>query len=183
MRVLAIPFLLAAFAAASAPQAAFAAASAPRQAVAAPAGQAAAPVGPVLDLPATICNQTVPEPARLPPASSPPVLTAVMLCFEKQGGSPVVEANTYLYYMQAKGSRPSLNEWIAYNESVQQIGLSDFKRLWATNFLDDLQIEVHDVRYANGVLGKVLVYNMEERQRVKIVDYVGTMKVDTSKIE
>jgi outer membrane protein insertion porin family len=183
MRVLAIPFLLAAFAAASAPQAAFAAASAPRQAVAAPAGQAAAPVGPVLDLPATICNQTVPEPARLPPASSPPVLTAVMLCFEKQGGSPVVEANTYLYYMQAKGSRPSLNEWIPYNESVQQIGLSDFKRLWATNFLDDLQIEVHDVRYANGVLGKVLVYNMEERQRVKIVDYVGTMKVDTSKIE
>jgi outer membrane protein insertion porin family len=29
----------------------------------------------------------------------------------------------------------------------------------------------------------VLVYNMEERQRVKIVDYVGTQKVDTSKIE
>ncbi len=42
---------------------------------------------------------------------------------------------------------------------------------------------MRDVRYANGVLGKVLVYNMEERQRVKIVDYVGTEKVDTSKIE
>ena len=148
-----------------------------------PAGQDPVPTAPVLDLPATICDQTVPEPVRLPPATSGPVLTAVMLCFEKQGGSPVVEANTYLYYMQAKGSRPSLNEWIAYDDSIQQVGLSDFKRLWATNFLDDLQIEVRDVRYANGVRGKVLVYNMEERQRVKIVDYVGTMKVDTSKIE
>src|SRR3954469_7096153 len=134
-------------------------------------------------LPATICNQQVPEPARLPPESAGPVLTAVMLCFEKQGGSPVVESNTYLYYIQAKGSRPSINEWIKYDESVQQVALGDFKRLWATNFLDDLAIDVRDVRYANGVLGKVLVYNMEERQRVKIVDYVGTEKVDTSKIE
>jgi outer membrane protein insertion porin family len=148
-----------------------------------PAAQGPVPTGPVLDLPATICNQTVPEPARLPPANSAPVLTAIMLCFEKQGGSPVVESNTYLYYMQAKGSRPSLNEWIPYDDSVQQLALGDFKRLWGTNFLDDLLIEVRDVRYANGVRGKVLVYNMEERQRVKIVDYVGTQKVDTSKIE
>ncbi len=148
-----------------------------------PAAQGPVPTGPVLDLPATICNQTVPEPARLPPANAAPVLTAIMLCFEKQGGSPVVESNTYLYYMQAKGSRPSLNEWIPYDDTVQQLALGDFKRLWATNFLDDLLIEVRDVRYANGVRGKVLVYNMEERQRVKIVDYVGTMKVDTSKIE
>jgi outer membrane protein insertion porin family len=154
--------------------------AAPAQAAPAQAGTAPANAP---ELPATICNQTVPEPARLPPANSPPVLTAVMLCFEKQGGSPVVEANTYLYYMQAKGSRPSLNDWVPYNDSVQQVALGDFKRLWATNFLDDLQIEVHDVKYANGVLGKVLVYNMEERQRVKIVDYVGTQKVDTSKIE
>src|SRR3954453_9227688 len=140
-------------------------------------------VSDVQTLPATICNQQVPEPARLPPDTTGPVLTAVMLCFEKQGGSPVVEPNTYLYYMQAKGSRPSLNEWIRYDDSVQQVALADFKRLWATNFLDDLSIEVRDVKYANGVPGKVLVYNMEERERVKIVDYVGTEKVDTSKIE
>src|SRR4051794_38278390 len=140
-------------------------------------------VSDVQTLPATICNQQVPEPARLPPTTAGPVLTAVMLCFEKQGGSPVVEPNTYLYSMQAKGSRPSLNDWIRYDDSVQQVALADFKRLWATNFLDDLSIEVRDVKYANGVPGKVLVYNMEERERVKIVDYVGTEKVDTSKIE
>ncbi len=157
-------------------------AQAPQPAVAAPA-QAPLPAVEAPTLPATICNQQVPEPARLPPAATGPVVTAVMLCFEKQGGSPIVEANTYLYYMQAKGSRPSLNEWIKFDDSVQQLAIADFKRLIATNFLDDLSIEVRDVRYANGVLGKVIVYNMEERQRVKIVDYVGTMKVDTSKIE
>ena len=106
-----------------------------------------------------------------------------MLCFEKQGGYSVIEPNTYVYYIQLHGSRPSLNEWIRYDDSAQQAAINDFKRLWATNFLDDLAIEAHDVRYSNGVIGKVLVYNMEERQRVKIVDYVGTDKVDTSKIE
>ena len=39
------------------------------------------------------------------------------------------------------------------------------------------------MRFSNGVIGKVVVYNMEERQRVKIVDYVGTRKVDQSKID
>ncbi|MEP6916127.1 MAG: BamA/TamA family outer membrane protein, partial [Acidobacteriota bacterium] len=111
------------------------------------------------------------------------VVTAVMLCFEKQGGSPVIEANTYLYYIQLHGSAPSANQWIPFDEAAQQLALNDFKRLYATNFLDDLVIEIHDVRYANGVLGKVFVYSMEERQRVKIVDYVGSKKVDQSKIE
>ena len=106
-----------------------------------------------------------------------------MLCFEKQGGSPVIEAYTYLYYTQLKGSQPSLNAWVPYDDAAQQIAIADFKRLWATNFLDDLVIEVHDVRYANGVPGKVVVYSMEERQRVKIVDYVGPKKVDQTKIE
>ena len=59
----------------------------------------------------------------------------------------------------------------------------DFKRLWATNFLDDLAIRVEDYKFSNGVIGKLVVYDMEERQRVKIVDYEGLNKVDQSKIE
>jgi outer membrane protein insertion porin family len=171
-----------AFAAGSHPSAAPAAQAVPAvQAL--PAVQAPAPTGQVQDLPATICNNQVPAPAQQPPAGSPPVVTAVLLCFEKQGGYSVIEPNTYVYYIQLHGSRPSMNEWVRYDESAQQAAINDFKRLWATNFLDDLAIEAYDVRYANGVMGKVLVYNMEERQRVKIVDYLGTMKVDTSKIE
>ena len=90
-----------------------------------PQAQAPLPAVEIPTLPATICDQQVPEPARLPPTNVGPVLTAVMLCFEKQGGSPVVEPNTYLYYIQAKGSRPSLNEWIKFDDSVLQVAQAD----------------------------------------------------------
>ncbi len=44
---------------------------------------------------------------------------------------------------------------------------------------------MRDVALGNGVIGKVVVYNMEERQRIKIVDYVGVdnSTVDQGKIE
>ena len=61
--------------------------------------------------------------------------------------------------------------------------LEDFKRLWATNFLDNLSIEVKDAPYENGVVGKHVIYALEERQRVKIVDYTGSKKVDQTKID
>jgi outer membrane protein insertion porin family len=146
----------------------------------APAAQTQPPAAQQAPAPATPAPPGTPS--RLPPAGGP-FLTAVMLCFEKQGGSPVVEANTYLYYLQLRGSQPSTNTWLPFNDTAVQTAVGDFKRLWATNFLDDLVIEVRDVRYANGVVGKVIVYNMEERQRVKIVDYVGSKKVEQSKIE
>ncbi len=85
--------------------------------------------------------------------------------------------------MANRVSRPSENRWVPYTEESEALLVGDFKRLWATNFLDDLSVEVLDVRFENGVLGKVVVYNMEERQRVKIVDYIGSDKVDQSKIE
>src|SRR5439155_15073900 len=34
-----------------------------------------------------------------------------------------------------------------------------------------------------GAIGKVVTYNMEERQRVKLVDYVGSKKIEVSKID
>ena len=144
-----------------------------------------APAADIPSLPATICGLTVPEPKNLPPAGSPPVVYALMPCFQKQGGTPVVEANTYLYYIQLQNrvSRPGENHWVPYDESIEEIVREDFKRLWATNFLDDLSAEVHDVRFANGVIGKVVVYDMEERQRIRIVDYEGNNKVDANKID
>src|SRR3954467_893612 len=51
--------------------------------------------------------------------------------------------------------------------------LDDFKRLWATNFLDDLSIDVADYHFANGVIGKLVTYNMEERQRIKNITYIN----------
>src|SRR5262249_47994164 len=49
--------------------------------------------------------------------------------------------------------------------------------------LDNLWIDVKDYRFPNGTIGKIVTYNMEERQRVKIVDYVGSKKIETSKID
>jgi outer membrane protein insertion porin family len=85
--------------------------------------------------------------------------------------------------MKSRVSLPSSDRWVPWEESMEQVIVEDFKRLWAMNFLDDLSIEVVDYRFANGVIGKVIVYHMEERQRVKIVDYEGNKKVDQNKIE
>jgi outer membrane protein insertion porin family len=144
-------------------------------------GQPGAP----LKLPATVCDLTVPAPVKQPPAGSPPLVNNFLLCFSKQGGAPVIEANTYLFYMELKNhvSRPSEDRWVPYTEDTEQILLRDFKSLWATTFLDDLSIEVLDVDWGNGVLGKLIVFHMEERQRIKIVDYEGLDKVSQSDIE
>jgi outer membrane protein insertion porin family len=138
-----------------------------------------------MSLPALICGLTVPAPSNVPPAGSGPVLFQVLLCFEKQGNVPVIDPQTYLYYLELakRVSSPSENRWVPYTDDLEQAILGDFRRLWNTNFLDDLTIETRDVRFSNGVVGKVVVYNMEERQRVRIVDYIGSDKVDQSKIE
>jgi len=146
--------------------------------------QAPAPAAPAAPAtPKTVCGLPIPEPARLPPADSKPVVYLVVPCFEKQGGSSTIDPQTYVYYIQLHGSQPSVNNWVPYDDKAEQMILADFKRLWATNFLDDLAIDVQDYKFSNGVNGKLVVYNMEERQRVKIVDYVGSKKVEMSKID
>ena len=136
----------------------------------------------------TVCGIAIPTPARLPPAGSVPVVFQVVPCFQKQGGSPVVEAQTYLYYIEMKNhvsvpSSGTAGRWVPYDDRIEQIILADFKRLWATNFLDDLAVDIQDYKFSNGVIGKMVVYDMEERQRVKIVDYVGSKKVEQAKID
>jgi outer membrane protein insertion porin family len=140
--------------------------------------------GSPLKLPATVCDLTVPAPSKLPPKDSPPLVNNILLCF-KQAGGPVIESNTYLFYMEMKThvSSPKDDRWVPYTEETEQVILRDFKSLWATTFLDDLSIEVLDVDWGNGVIGKLVVFHMEERQRIKIVDYEGLNKVNQSDIE
>jgi outer membrane protein insertion porin family len=120
---------------------------------------------------------------KLPPAGSPPLIRTIQITFPTQGDISVVEPRTYLYYIQTQVSRPSDGVWVPYDDKTEASLLEDFKRLWATNFLDDLSIEVLDAPYDNGVVGKRIIYRMEERQRVKIVDYAGSKKLDQAKIE
>jgi outer membrane protein insertion porin family len=119
----------------------------------------------------------------LPPAGSAPLIRAIELAFPTQGNVSVIEPQTYLYYIQTKPSRPTDGVWVPYTEATEQTLLEDFRRLWNTNFLDNLSVEVKDSPYPNGVMGKHIIFNMEERQRVKIVDYVGSKALDQSKVE
>ena len=81
-------------------------------------------------------------------------------------------------------SLPSQNVWKPYNQAAEQTIIGDHKRLWATNFLDDLKIEAIDFPFSNGVIGKVIVYDMEERQRIKNTIYnEGTKAIEQAKVE
>src|SRR5215831_8158681 len=131
---------------------------------------------------ATVCGQQA-RPAAQPPEGSGPVVLYVAPCFEAQGGQSVIESQTYLYYIQLKPSAPSQAKWVAYDDSTERMLEDDFRRLWNTKFLDNLFIDVSDYKFPNGTIGKIVTYNMEERQRVKIVDYVGSKKIETSKID
>ena len=134
---------------------------------------------------ATICGQSVAPPSNLPPAGSAPVLWLMAPCFEAQGNVSLVDIQTYLYYIQLKDklSSPTRGVWVPYDESIEQIVREDFQRLWATGFLDDIKIEYHDYTFANGVVGRLVTYNLEERQRIRTIDYVGSKQVERTKIE
>ncbi len=134
---------------------------------------------PVPPLPAP-AGQAPAATQAMPPAGSPPVVRFVEIKSSKQNDALAIDPETYLYYIQTKPSSAQFGRWVPYNE---QTVVEDFRRLWNTNFLDDLTVEVEDAPYPNGVVGKHIIFDLEERQRVKIVDYVGSKRVEQSKIE
>ena len=130
------------------------------------------------------CGQEVGPPVQLPPAGSGPVIYKLGLCFPEQGGASVIEAETYLYYIHTKTSDPRTGTWTGWDaQQTPELLKTDFRDLWATKFLDNLSIEVSDYPFSNGVIGKLIAYNLEERQRVKIVDYQGAKHLERSKID
>ena len=125
------------------------------------------------------------QPAALPPADSPTLFTTVELRFPTQGNVSSVEGQTYLYYMEIDDhvSLPSQGRWTPFDEIVEEVLLADFQRLWNTEFLTDLSIEIIDDPYPNGVQGKRAVFLMEERERVRIVTFEGSDEFERSDID
>lgn len=121
-------------------------------------------------------------PVLQPPVGSGTVVRSIELRFHPVNES-LVEPQTYLYYIQAQASRPRDGVWVPYTDATEKTLLDDFKRLWATSFLDNLWIETLDDAYPNGVAGKRIIYHMEERPRVKIVDYTGSTKIERTKVD
>src|SRR6266851_8910997 len=69
--------------------------------------------------PQLICGTPIPPPRALPPAGSGPVVYLIAPCFEAQGGTSLIEPQTYLYYIQTKYSQPSQGTWVPYDETVE----------------------------------------------------------------
>jgi hypothetical protein len=86
----------------------------------APSAAAAASAGCQLDSlpPIPFCGQQAAAPRAQPPAGSPPIVLAFGPCFEGQGGTSVIEPQTYLYYIQLKQSRPSEGVWVPSHTKV-----------------------------------------------------------------
>ncbi len=122
--------------------------------------------------------------ALLPPADSPPIFRNLELRFPTQGEVPSVELDTYLYYMESDALVDDGDgEWTPYDETVQEVLRADFERLWDTDFLNDLVIEIVDDPYPNGVMAKRAVFLMEERDRVRIVTFEGSEEYDRTEID
>src|SRR5689334_2113910 len=96
-----------------------------------PPAQAAAQPAPR----ARICDTDVMPPVNLPPAGSGPVVYLIAPCFEAQGGTSLIDYETYLYYIQLKPSQPSQNIWTPWDEEAEKTVREDFQRLWGTGFL------------------------------------------------
>ena len=122
---------------------------------------------------------------NLPPEGSPPLLRNVELLFPTQGNVASVEPLSYLYYMEVGDlvSAPSQQKWVPYTEATERVAIEDVRRLWDTGFLEDIWLEVVDEPWDNGVVGKRLIYNLEERQRVRMVTFEGSAEIDRADVD
>ncbi len=128
--------------------------------------------------------------ANLPPADSGPLYRCVQIVAHAGGDrvtevEPMVDPRTYAAALTPAWTQRSRSLWMPYDESILQ---ADFWKLWRTEFLEDLWIEVIDEPFENGVIGKHVIFHYEERARVKVVDYVPAnedekLKVNVSDIE
>jgi outer membrane protein insertion porin family len=83
-------------------------------------------------------------------------------------GNQYLQRETILYYVSTKAGD-------AFDAGKLR---EDFRRLWDTGFLDDLQVEADD-----SARGKVVRFKVTERKRIQIVDYRGSKELTTSTIE
>jgi len=70
--------------------------------------------------PIPFCGQTAAAPRAQPPAGSSPIVLAFGPCFEAQGGTSLIEPQTYLYYIKLQQSRPSEGVWVPYDEKSEK---------------------------------------------------------------
>ena len=126
----------------------------------------------------------VPPPANLPPAGSGPGRLDHGALLQAQGNVSTVEPQTYLYYMQLRPSQPSQNIWVPYDEAGRSRRSATISSVCGRRTSSTTsRSRSATTPFSNGVVGKLVTYNMEERERVKIVNYEGTKQIDRTKID
>ncbi|HSE40436.1 MAG TPA: POTRA domain-containing protein, partial [Acidobacteriota bacterium] len=83
-------------------------------------------------------------------------------------GNQRIATETFLYYINSRAGSQ-------YDASVLR---EDFKRLWQTGFLNDLKILTE-----NTPQGVVIIFKVEERPIVKVIEYSGNKKVSKDDID
>ena len=83
-------------------------------------------------------------------------------------GNRALPAGSFLYYVSTQPGD-------AYDDVRLR---SDFRRIWDAGFVDNLILEVVD-----GAQGKIVRFHVQERPRVRIVDYRGSKVLTPTKIE
>jgi hypothetical protein len=111
---------------------------------------------------ATICGQAIPAPRVLPPATSGPIVYIIGPCFDGRGRPKTGRALAWLDDIQLRPSRPTEGVWIPFDGNAERVIFEDFQRLRSNHALDEIAIDVRDYRFSNGVIGKLVAYNIKE---------------------
>jgi hypothetical protein len=109
----------------------------------------------------SICGQPVVGPTVLPPRNSGPVIYLMAPCFGRQVAR--MAPTVFLQDVRLLPSQPSAGLWVPYDSAAEKTIFEDFQRLWANQKLADLSVEIRDYRFSNGVIGKLITYNITER--------------------
>ena len=117
------------------------------------------PCGNEMRLPSSIPGFT----QALPPSTSGPVVYVMSLCFEPKGYQSRFPPEHYVRDIHLPRSAPSRGLWIPYDATIEKVILEDYQRLWNNNDLANLSIDIRDFQFSNGVIGKLVSYNITER--------------------
>lgn len=83
-------------------------------------------------------------------------------------GNRLLPAETFLYYVSTRPGEPYAAQRLA----------EDFRRLWSTGLLEDLQLDV-----ADGPGGKRVVFHVVERKQLRSVEYRGSRELKPEQVE
>jgi hypothetical protein len=114
---------------------------------------------------ASVCGDAVPVPPASPPKNMTAVIYAVTPCLvDRAGRLPRTSAEIYARDIKLQPSRPADGIWMPYDSVADRVILDDFRRLWKNHQLQNLSIEIRDHPFPNGVVGKLVIYNITERR-------------------